>query len=136
MTPNLEASSASGPEESAVASYNLDEGDLLLRVSGILPAAEFHPFVLGVARRLGLRGWIRHDAGAAIIRAIGFESQLVQLVRAIRDDAPPSTSIRGMDPDLITADTPPVGERFVALIEDNVELHNPTPTEPPLAHVA
>ena len=114
-----------------------DEGDLLLQVGGILPAAEFHPFVVRTARGLGLRGWVRHDAAGALLRAVGTEAQLVKLVRAIRDDAPPAVRVRGMDPDLVTAATPPVGERFVALVDEPVDWPGPTPSAPaPLAHVA
>ena len=95
-----------------------EEGDLLLRVSGILPAEEFHPFLVRVARELGLRGWVRHDSTGALIRAVGREDQLVQLVRAIRDDAPVSLRVRSMDPDLITGGTPPVGDAFTTLPAD------------------
>lgn len=137
MTTIHSEPTAPGPDPVLVDEYDVDEGDLLMQVNGMLPVADFHPFVARVARRLGLRGWIRHDPAGALIRAVGTEEQLVRLVRAIRDDSPPSVSVRGMDPDLITAATPAVGDRFVALIEETPEWHDPTPTEPaPLAHVA
>lgn len=110
---------------------DVDEGDLLLRVTGILPAAEFHPFVVRRARQLGLRGWIRHEPCGALIRAIGTETLLVRLVRAIRAEAPPSARIRSLDTEPVTASLPLAGDHFVALIEEPV-----APAEPMLQHVA
>lgn len=104
----------------AAASVDADIGDLLLRVTGFVPAAEYHPFVVSVARRLGLKGWIRHDAAGALIRAEGYERELARLVRALRDDAPPGTRVRSFDPQVITADMPPVGDWFVALVEEPI----------------
>ncbi len=113
-----------------------EEGDLLLRVAGMLPAAEFDPFLMRVVHRLGLRGWVRHDGAGVLIRAVGLEEDLVRLVRVIRDDAPPSVNVRGMDPDLITEATPGIGERFLVLGQD-AEWHGPDPAHPaPLARVA
>lgn len=103
-----------------------DEGDLLLRVAGMLPASEFDPFLMRVVRRLGLRGWVRHDGAGVLIRAVGFEEDLVRLVRAIRVDAPPAVNVRGMTPDLITEATPAIGEQFAVLAED-LEWHAPDP---------
>jgi acylphosphatase len=103
---------------------NAEEGDLLLRVTGILPAADFHPFVVHIAESLSLKGWVRHDAAGALIRAVGTEDQLVALVRAIRNEIPVSLRLRSMDPDLATASTPGVGESFVVLPEDMV-WHEP-----------
>lgn len=117
------------------AAVESDEGDLLLRVTGIVPAEEFHPFVIRLARRLRLRGWIRHDPSGALIRVLGDEVRLAQLVRALWTDAPPSARIRSLDPEAFAVDTPGVGDKFVALVEEPVEWHDPTPTGP-LAHVA
>lgn len=116
---------------------NIDEGDLLLRVSGIVPADEFHPFVVQAARRIGLRGWVQRDPTGALIRAIGSEDQLVLLIRAIRDHAPASARVRSMDPEIATPETPAVDERFVALVDESAEHHDPAPDHtPPLARVA
>lgn len=117
------------------ASVDADEGDLLLRVTGHLPAAEFQPVVVGAARRLGLRGWIVAGAGGALIRAVGTESQLVSLIRAIRHDQPASASIRGLDTEAIDPATPPVGDRFVALVVEPTPWHDPVAPEP-VANVA
>jgi hydrogenase maturation factor HypF (carbamoyltransferase family) len=119
---------------------NAEEGDLLLRVTGILPAADFHPFVVHIAESLSLKGWVRHDASGALIRAVGTEDQLVALVRAICNEIPVSLRLRSMDPDVVTVNTPEVGESFVVLPEDMV-WHEPAiapAAEPaaPLANVA
>lgn len=114
-----------------------DLGDLLLRVTGLVPAADFHPYIVRMARRLKLRGWIRHDPSGALIRAVGEEIPLAQLVRAIWTDSPPSTRVRSLDPEAITADLPPVGDHFAAIVEEPVEWHDPEPSgTQPLAHVA
>lgn len=114
---------------------DIDEGDLLLRVTGFVPAAEFEPFVLRVARRLGLQGWIRQEPTGALIRAVGMEAQLVRLVRALRD-APASTRIRSLDTETITAETPPVPHSFVALVEEVAPRHEDKQASPALANVA
>lgn len=117
---------------------NSEEGDLLLRVTGILPPADFHPFVIHAARELGLRGWVRHDAAGALVRAIGTEDQLVRLVRTIRNETPTSLRLRSMDPDLITSETPAAEMPFAALPEDNswrAPIAEGAP-EQTLAHVA
>ncbi|HVU34907.1 MAG TPA: acylphosphatase, partial [Opitutaceae bacterium] len=85
------------------------------------------PFVVRVARKLGLRGWVRHDTGGALVRAVGLEDQLVLLVRAIRDDAPASLRVRGMEPEAVTPHTAPVGDRFVALVDDGSDVHGSAP---------
>lgn len=129
--------SAVGCSGAVAMTTNYDEGDLLLSVSGIIPADEFHPFVVQTARRVGLRGWVQHHAYGALVRAVGTEEQLVQLIRAIRDHAPASSRVRSMDPEVVTAETPPVSDGFVALGEDLGEHHDPAPDHsPPLARVA
>lgn len=136
MTAMHSNSSAETPEAAGRFAADDDEGDLLLRVAGIVPAADFHPFVVKAARRLGLKGWVRHDSAGALIRAIGPELALVRLVRAIRNDAPPSARVRSLDPEVITPETPAVGERFMALVAEPVDWPTPSPTTPRLAHVA
>jgi acylphosphatase len=118
------------------ASVDADEGDVLLRVTGHVPAADFQPFVVAAARRLHVRGWVQGEAGGAMIRAIGTESQLVKLVRAILHEPPASASIRSLDTEAIDATTPPVGERFAALVADPVFLPETAMPAPALANVA
>lgn len=114
-----------------------DEGDLLLRITGLVPADEFHPFVVRIARKLKLRGWVKHDVSGALLRAVGEEVLLVQLVRAVLNDAPRSTRIRSLDPEEITAETPPVTDHFAAIAEQTDEWHDPAPAGPAtLSHAA
>lgn len=114
----------------------LEEGDLLLRVTGLVPAAEFHPFVVSVARRHGLRGWIRHHPAGALIRAVGTEDDLVQLVRALRNEAPPSIGIRSLDTEAVAVDSTAVGDGFIALVEEAIPWREPAPAIPVVADVA
>jgi len=117
------------------AAVDPDEGDLLLRVTGYVPATDFHPVVVAAAQKLRVRGWVQSEAGGALIRAIGSETQLVSLVRAIRRAQPTSASIRSLDTEPIEATTLSVGDRFVALVAETVALPDPTPSAP-LANVA
>lgn len=97
---------------------NSDEGELLLRVSGLIVAADFNPFVVRMARRLGVRGWIRCEGGGAVVRAIGDESSLALLVRAFWNESPASARIRSLDPLPLDAELPAVGESFLPLVEE------------------
>jgi acylphosphatase len=135
MTTNAHVSDekvdAGRPAEAA-----LEEGDLLLRVTGRVPAAEFHPFVVSVARRQGLRGWIRHHPAGALIRAVGTEDDLVHLVRALRNEAPPSVGIRSQDTEAVAVDATPVGDSFVPLVEEAIPWREPVAAAPVVADVA
>ena len=139
ITHLSEASDEAGAHASFVVNPAVehDEGDLLLRVTGLVPPIEFHPFVVRAARRLGLHGWIKHDPSGALIRAVGEEAALALLVRSIWRESPPSTRIRSLDPELVTPECPPVDDHFVPLLEDTGDWHEPTPAGPsPMAHVA
>jgi acylphosphatase len=138
-TLHSEPSSDAGQHRGAAldAAVDPDEGDLLLRVSGIIPADDFHPFVVRVARALRLRGWIRHDPAGALIRAVGDELQLLQLVRALLREAPPTARIRSLDPEAITTETPPIPDHFAAMVDQPDEWHDPAPAGgPTLSHAA
>jgi hydrogenase maturation factor HypF (carbamoyltransferase family) len=111
---------------------NPDEGDLLLRLSGIVPMDDFQPFIAHVARRLHLRGWISCDARGPVIRAIGVEDQLVGLVHAILHDAPPSLRIRSLEVEPVAENLVPVGEQFAVLPSATIEFIPPAP-EPAIA---
>jgi hydrogenase maturation factor HypF (carbamoyltransferase family) len=115
-----------------------DEGDLLLRVSGIVPTDDFQPFVLRLAHHIHVRGWVTNDSRGALIRAIGIESQLVGLVHGILHDAPPSLRIRSVDVEAVTDGSVPAGEGFVSLPDDQGEFTTVTlGHEPPaLSRVA
>jgi hydrogenase maturation factor HypF (carbamoyltransferase family) len=113
---------------------NAEEGDVLVRVWGIVPAKEFQPFVVRSARRLRIRGWVTNDARGALIRAVGVDDAIAALVRAIRDAAPPAMRVRAIETELLTEGMPSVGERFCAL-PSGPEFHGST-SMPPLARVA
>jgi hydrogenase maturation factor HypF (carbamoyltransferase family) len=117
---------------------NLEEGDLLLRVSGIVPADDFQPFVQRLAHQVHLRGWVTNDSRGALIRAIGAESQLVALVHAILHDAPPSLRVRSVDVEAVTDASIPAGDGFASLPDEQGEFTTAAPSHesPALSRVA
>lgn len=122
MTPKLPRSSSPTDSIDSLVSSPLEEGELLLRVAGIVPAADFHPFIVRTARRHGLRGWVRQEDSEVLIRVVGSELELVRLIRAIRRDAPVSARVRSLELEAPTADTPAIGEGFVVLIEEQTAV--------------
>jgi hydrogenase maturation protein HypF len=113
---------------------NAEDGDVLVRVWGIMPAKEFEPFVVRLARRLRIRGWVTNDARGALIRAVGVDDAIATLIRGIRDDAPPAMRVRAIETELLTEGMPPASDRFCTL-PNGPEFHGFTPV-PPLARVA
>ncbi|BCS32187.1 carbamoyltransferase [Luteitalea sp. TBR-22] len=77
-----------------------------LVVRGVVQGVGFRPFVAGLARRLGLGGWVRNESGAVIIEAEGPAAALDTLAVALRRDAPPLAAVG----DIEVVDCAPTGE--------------------------
>ncbi|MHB8950466.1 MAG: carbamoyltransferase HypF [Rhodoferax sp.] len=60
-----------------------------IRVTGIVQGVGFRPFVWRLAQQLQLTGWVRNDAQGVELLAQGNAAELVELLRRLRDDAPP-----------------------------------------------
>ncbi len=60
----------------------------VLRVRGTVQGVGFRPFVLRVARELGLAGWVRNDAAGVLLRVVGPAEQLDKLATGLRNRAP------------------------------------------------
>lgn len=62
---------------------------LRIRVTGIVQGVGFRPFVWHLAHELNIGGWVRNDALGVDLHAEGERATLAELVRRLRDDAPP-----------------------------------------------
>ncbi|HMM19477.1 MAG TPA: carbamoyltransferase HypF [Selenomonadales bacterium] len=62
-------------------------------ITGIVQGVGFRPFIYNLARRCGLAGWVRNDAGGVRIEAEGPEEALAAFVAGIRAEAPPLAQI-------------------------------------------
>ena len=60
-----------------------------IRVTGIVQGVGFRPFVYGVALHHGLHGFVLNDGEGVLVEAEGPPAALDDLVRALREEAPP-----------------------------------------------
>ncbi len=60
-----------------------------IRVIGIVQGVGFRPHVYRLATELALVGWVRNDARGVEIEVQGAEDALRDMVRRVKDDAPP-----------------------------------------------
>ncbi len=76
-----------------------------VRVSGVVQGVGFRPFVYGLAKRLGLHGWVRNTSGGVEILVEGHRLQVERFIHSLQADAPPlaridSITIKPETPDL------------------------------------
>lgn len=64
-----------------------------IEIQGIVQGVGFRPFVYNLAGRLGIKGDVANTSSGVIIHAQGDESQLTQLIRSLKNDAPPLAHI-------------------------------------------
>jgi hydrogenase maturation protein HypF len=64
-----------------------------VRVSGVVQGVGFRPFVYGLAKRLGLHGWVRNTAGGVEILVEGHRLQVESFIHSLQADAPPLAKI-------------------------------------------
>jgi hydrogenase maturation protein HypF len=60
-----------------------------IRVTGVVQGVGYRPFVHATATALGLTGLVGNDAGGVFVEAEGAPAAVDELVRRLRDDAPP-----------------------------------------------
>jgi hydrogenase maturation protein HypF len=83
--------------------------DRLLRVRGTVQGVGFRPFVLRLARELGVRGWVCNDAEGVLVRAVGDATQLGQFADGIVQRAPAAARVAGVEwLDTLPGSPPPV----------------------------
>ena len=62
---------------------------LRIHITGIVQGVGFRPFVYGLARRLGLTGWVCNTSAGVDIEADGPAAALDGFLAALRDELPP-----------------------------------------------
>ncbi len=60
-----------------------------IAVTGVVQGVGFRPFVYGLARRLGVLGWVRNTSAGVEIHAEATPDVLDAFARAVEDEAPP-----------------------------------------------
>ena len=60
-----------------------------IRIRGRVQGVGFRPFICRLARRFGLRGWVRNRSGEVDIHIEGAAEPVSAFVNAIRSEAPP-----------------------------------------------
>ena len=58
-------------------------------VTGVVQGVGFRPFVYGLARRLGVHGWVRNTSAGVEVHAEGGGGLLDAFARGLREEAPP-----------------------------------------------
>lgn len=107
--------------------------DVQVRVRGTVQGVGFRPFVHRVAKRLGLRGWVRNDAQGVLIRAMGSEDEIATLARELREQAPPAARVESVTTETPALDAPSVGNDFAILPSDGDGAHVAAALPPDLA---
>jgi len=64
-----------------------------IHITGVVQGVGFRPFVVGLANRLGLVGWVRNTSSGVDIEVDGDPEILESLRRALREEAPPLARI-------------------------------------------
>jgi len=89
-----------------------------IRVRGVVQGVGFRPFVYRLARANTLAGWVRNGEEGVEIHLEGAGPSLDAFVRALKNQAPPASSIAEID----VAPTEPVGlEEFTIRISERRE---------------
>ncbi len=82
-----------GTEESRRSRLAGDRRRVRVEVHGIVQGVGFRPTVYRLACRLGLRGWVRNQAGGVTVEIAGHASRVAEFLRELYDQAPPLARI-------------------------------------------
>jgi len=69
---------------------------LRVHITGIVQGVGFRPFVHALASRFDLKGWVKNTSAGVDIEVDGERDVLDAFVKALRDEAPPLSSIDGL----------------------------------------
>jgi len=86
--------------------------DMLLRVHGTVQGVGLRPFVLRLARELGLNGWVRNDREGVLVRAVGDSVRLGQFAEQVVSRAPGAARVTAVEWIPAMADSPLVDGDF------------------------
>lgn len=68
-----------------------------IHIDGIVQGVGFRPFVVRLARELGVTGWVLNNVQGVDVRAWGSEDVLCKFARRIESDAPPAALVASVD---------------------------------------
>ena len=68
-----------------------------IHITGIVQGVGFRPFVYGLAKELGLAGWVRNTSAGVDIAVDGQGESLQAFLQALREKAPPLARIDQLD---------------------------------------
>jgi hydrogenase maturation protein HypF len=71
-------------------------GRTALAVSGVVQGVGFRPYVLRLAQRLGVAGWVRNAGDTVQIEVEGPESAVTTFVRTLPEELPPGAVVRSL----------------------------------------
>ena len=90
--------------------------DRLFLVTGTVQGVGFRPFVVRLAARLGVRGWVRNDGHGVTIRASAPPAILADFETRLRTDAPPAAHLETLTSRAANDDDPPAAETGFAIV--------------------
>ena len=102
---------------------------LRLHITGVVQGVGFRPFVYGLARRLGLAGWVRNTSAGVDIEADGPAAALDAFLTALRDELPPLARIDSLS----AAPRPADGYTTFDIRESRAEANAFQPISPDVA---
>ena len=91
-----------------------------ITVDGTVQGVGYRPFVYRLAVELGLDGTVRNADGYVVIEAAGTRTAVAELVRRLRDDAPPLARVDSVVVDELPA-APATGSGFRVVISDRTQ---------------
>jgi hydrogenase maturation protein HypF len=70
-----------------------EESAVHIHITGVVQGVGFRPFVYGLAKRLGLSGWVKNTSAGVEIEAAGSQADVDVFVHSLRGEAPPLARI-------------------------------------------
>jgi hydrogenase maturation protein HypF len=104
--------------------HHLERARATLR--GALHGTGFRAFVQGLARELGLTGWVRNTESGVLIEAEGSGGRLREFLLRIERHKPPRAVIQGLEFSFLDA-----AGYSSFLIDEKAAAHEPNPAVPP-----
>jgi hydrogenase maturation protein HypF len=83
-----------------------------VRVEGVVQGVGYRPFAYGLARRLGLGGFVGNDSEGVFAEVEGDPAAVAAFVTGLRDEAPPLAVVESVAAEVI----PPAGETAFVIV--------------------
>jgi len=86
-------------------------------VKGVVQGVGFRPFVYGLAKKIGLQGWVKNSSAGVYIEVEGSPQAVAQFTEQLPQEAPPRSRIESLN----FEDHPPAGYATFAIQESMEE---------------